>query len=127
MALKALEDLLKFGDDKLGVLALPFYKELEDFIVAHAKSEKCNKEFGKGLLFALCGVYANQKIRVRKEAMPLLRKLLSLKISIDVNNLEEGTPFDLSKRRGNWDFYEALNLSQMGESLKGSLAFFSCE
>ncbi len=37
---------------------------------------------------------------------------------------EGKTPFELCKKSGKWDIYEKLNLSQMGESLKGKSLIF---
>ncbi len=113
--MKALEQLVEtdWDDLKKSKFALPFWREMEVFIASHAKSEKRPKEFGKGLLFALCGTHGFEG------GMALLENILSLKISLDVKNWEEETPFDVCKRKGRWDIYEKLNLSEMGESLRG--------
>ncbi len=96
---------------------LPFWQEMEEFIATHAKSEKRHKEFGKDLLFAVCNCYG--QISRSTSLLKLLENLLPFKISLDVKNSDGETPFGVCKRIGRWDVYEKLNLSQMGESLKG--------
>ncbi len=118
VAMKALKQLLEVTSNieqwGLERFALPFWREMEVFIASHAKSESRPKELGKGLLFALC-----ERQVYMEDAIPLLENLLSLKISLDVKNSEEESPFDVCKSVGTWNIYEKLNLSVMGESLRG--------
>ncbi len=97
---------------------LAFFEEIEEYFAAYAKSNDCHKEFGKRELFQLCNL--GESGGKKEFYMPLLEKLLSLNISFDVKEEWEGkSPFEICKKRGKWDIYEKLNLSKMGESLKG--------
>ncbi len=120
--MKIVEGLVTFdaSDHFKERLALSTYIEFEEYFSAHVHSEKRKRGFGSDLLFSICGVLADQVIRGSlKEALPLLKKLISLlKIPMDI--VKNGkTVLDVCKDIGNWDMYELLNSSEMGESLKG--------
>ncbi len=86
---------------------LAFFEELEECFVEYAKSEDCFENFGKLVLRNVCRVPEGSK---KELYMPLLEKLLSLNIPVDLED---------SKSANNFDIYEKLTLLKMGESLKG--------
>ncbi len=103
------------------LIALPFYKTFESLFVEYSQGPKREDDFGKKLLFTLCDVRGDQKTGLSGEAATILRGLLSLKIGLDTVNNDGKSPFDVCKTRGRWEMYEMMNLSQMGDSLKGSV------
>ncbi len=90
--------------------ALALFEEMEEYFAAYPAPN------AKDVLFRLCKLKEGAK---KEFYMPLLKKLLSYNISLDVKNWKGTTPFELCKESGKWDIYEKLNLSEMGESLKG--------
>ncbi len=101
--------------------ALALFEEMEEYFAAYAKSDESPEDFGKDILFQLCKLKEKSK---KEFYMPLLEKVLSFNISLDVKYTPKWdrvgkTSFELCKKSGKWDIYEKLNLSQMGESLKG--------
>ncbi len=110
-----------FLHKKKEMLALAFFQEMREFFTAYAKSERCRKEFGKDLLFCICALKEGSK---KEFYMPILEWLLSLNISLDVKDRKGKSPFEVCKENGRWDIYAKLNLSQMGDSLKGNFVFY---
>ncbi len=115
------------NDSYQDLIALPFYKMFEGYFVQyfHGSTSKSKKreDFGGRLLLQVASIRGNRQIAVSGQAVTLLKCLLSLNVKLDVRNDKGQTPLDLCKE-GQWEMFELLNLSQMGDSLKGLLYAF---